>query len=49
MEHPAYRDNLEQILEFTDGRHLLSIRDVMQFTGVKHYNTIHKIVPFVKS
>ena len=37
MEHPAYRENLEQILAFTGGRHLLNIKDVKAFTGLKDY------------
>lgn len=47
MEHPDYRNNLEQILAFTNGRQMLSISDVKKFTGIRHYNTLHKHFPFV--
>ena len=34
MSEPfAYRENLEQILEFSGGRNLLSITEVGRFTG----------------
>lgn len=46
MEHPAYRDNLEQILKFSNGRQMLTIGEVMAFTGIRHYTTIHKLFPF---
>ena len=45
-EHIDYRNNLEQILDFTGGKQMLSIRDVMNFTGIRHYRTIHKRFPF---
>ena len=47
MEHPAYRDNLEQILAFTGGRHLLNIKDVKAFTGLKDYRASHRRFTFV--
>lgn len=46
MEHPAYRDNLEQILQFTNGRQMLTIGEVREFTGIRHYQTIHKMFAF---
>lgn len=46
-EHIDYRNNLEQILQFSGGRQLLTIGEVMAFTGIKHYTTIHKKFPFV--
>lgn len=49
MEHPAYRDNLEQILNFSHGRQMLTIGEVMAFTGIRHYTTIHKLFPFTGS
>ena len=45
-EHIDYRNNLEQILDFTGGKQMLSIRDVMNFTGIRHYRTVHKHFPF---
>lgn len=47
MEHPDYRNNLEQVLAFSQGRQMLTIREVMQFTGIRHYSTIHKRFPFI--
>lgn len=46
MENPDYRANLEQILQFTNGVNLLTVGQAMQFTGIKHYRTIHKFFPF---
>lgn len=47
MEHIDYRNNLEQVLQFSDGRQMLTIGEVMQFTGIRHYATLHKRFPFV--
>lgn len=45
-ERRFYRENLEQILKFTEGRQLLSVNDVRQFTGIKDYRTIKRRFPF---
>ena len=45
MEHPAYRDNLEQILAFTGGRQLLNIKDIKAFTGIRDPRTVRKRYP----
>ena len=45
-EHIDYRSNLEQILTFTSGKQMLSIRDVQRFTGME-YRTVKKKFPFV--
>ena len=47
MEHPAYRDNLEQILEFSGGRNLLSITEVGRFTGLVDQRAIKRRYPFI--
>ena len=47
MVHENYYDNLEQILAFTGGRHLLNIKDVKTFTGLKNYRAIHRRFTFV--
>lgn len=47
MEKPDYRDNLEQVLTFTGGKHLLSMADVRRFTGLKDSRTIHRRFSFV--
>ena len=47
MEHPAYRDNLEQILNYTGGRQLLTVTDVRKFTGLVDQRTIKRRYPFV--
>lgn len=48
MEHPDYRNNLEDILTFTQGRHLLSIGDVQKYTGITNTQTINKRFPMIK-
>lgn len=45
MENPYYRDNLEQILAFTQGRHLLRLSEVKRFTGLVDTRTIRKRYP----
>ncbi len=46
MEHPDYRSNLEQVLDFSQGRQMLTIGDVKEITGIRHYQTLHKLFPF---
>lgn len=38
-EKRGYRDQLESILEFTNGKHLLSISDVSRYLGI-HRETV---------
>lgn len=45
-ETEFYRDNLAAILEFTGGVHMLNIKQVGQFTGIKFYPALHKRFPF---
>ena len=48
MSEPfAYRDNLEQILEFSGGRNLLSITEVGRFTGLVDQRAIKRRYPFI--
>ena len=48
MSEPfAYRENLEQILEFSGGRNLLSITEVGRFTGLVDQQAIKRRYPFV--
>ena len=48
MSEPfAYRENLEQILEFSDGRNLLSITEVGRFTGLVDQRAIKRRYPFI--
>ena len=42
---PFYRENLEQILEFSKGRQLLSATDVKNFCGIDA-RTAKKLFPF---
>lgn len=35
-EHPAYRDNLEDLLTFFGGKRILSVQDVCRYTGRDH-------------
>jgi len=44
-ELPFYRENLEQILEFSKGRQLLSATDVKNFCGIDA-RTAKKLFPF---
>lgn len=46
MENQYYRDNLEQILEFTHGKQILTLSQVRDFTGIRHPNTLKKRFPF---
>ena len=43
----AYRENLEQILEFSGGRNLLSITEVGRFTGLVDQRAIKRRYPFI--
>ena len=48
MSEPfAYRENLEQILEFSGGRNLLSITEVGRFTGLVDQRAITRRYPFI--
>lgn len=47
MSEPlAYRDNLQDILDFSTGKRLLSVADVKRYTGLCDYRTIKKRFPF---
>lgn len=46
-EHPDYRNNLEQVLNFSQGRQMLNLTEVAEFTGIRHNRTLHKHFPFV--
>lgn len=48
MEHPAYRDNLEQILKFTGGKQVLTVSQVREFTGMVDSRTIRRHFPIMK-
>lgn len=41
----AYRENLEQILQFTGGKNLLNISEVSRFTGISDRRTVKAPVP----
>lgn len=45
-EREVYRDNLEDILTFTDGKRLLTITDVRRYTGLRDDRAIKKRFPF---
>ena len=45
----AYRENLEQILQFTGGKNLLNISEVSRFTGISDRRTVKRLFPFVNS
>ena len=45
-EQFAYRENLEQILQFSGGKQLLSITEVGRFTGLVDQRAIKRRFPF---
>ena len=45
-EHDFYRDNLEQILQFSGGRQLLTVTEVCSFTGIRDTRTARAHFPF---
>lgn len=46
-EKPAYRDNLERIIERFPGKEVLTIKEVSEFTG-KNPRTVSKYFPIKK-
>ena len=44
-ERAGYRETLQDILEFSGGRRLLSIADVKRYTGLSDYRTIKRRFP----
>lgn len=46
-ERCGYRENLQDILEFSGGRRLLTVADVSAYTGLKDYRTIKRRFAFV--
>jgi len=45
-EKDGYRENLEQILTFSNGNSMLSLKDVRAFTGIKDNRTLKKRYSF---
>jgi len=46
MSEPlAYRDNLQAILEFSGGRHLLFVGEVRQYLGLSDTRVVRKHFP----
>ena len=45
-ERPGYRENLQDILEFSSGRRLLTIAEVRAYTGVLDNRTLKRRFPF---
>lgn len=46
-ERSGYRENLQDILEFSGGHRLLTVADVKKYTGLADYRTIKRRFPFV--
>ena len=46
MEHPDYRNTLEDILAFSEGKRMLTMADVSRYTGITNYRTLHKRFSF---
>lgn len=47
-EKQSYRENLADILEFTGGKRLLSIKDVKAYTGLVDARSLTRRFPFQK-
>lgn len=47
-EKAAYRDNLDSILAFTGGKHMLNVSCVSRYTGLTA-RTVKKMFPFKES
>lgn len=47
MESKYYRDNLASILEFTNGRHVLTTHEVGTYTGFRDNRTVKRRYPIV--
>lgn len=45
ITNTLYQDHLEDILHFTGGRRLLSLRDVGRYTGLRDVRTIRRRFP----
>ena len=45
-ERVGYRENLQDILEFSGGRRMLTVAEVRTYTGLKDYRTIKRRFPF---
>lgn len=45
-ERPAYRDNLQDILEFSGGRRMLTLQEVRRYTGLADNRTLKRHFPF---
>ena len=47
MSEPlGYRENLQDVLEFSNGRRLLSLKEVKQYTGLKDDRSVKRRYPF---
>ncbi len=44
-EHTGYRENLQDILEFSGGKRLLTMSDVKTYTGLVDDRTVKKRFP----
>lgn len=47
MESPYYRVNLESILEYSHNRRMLSVKEVMEYTGFADARSVKRRFPFV--
>lgn len=46
MEPYAYRENLESILNFTGGRHMISIAEATEYLGFRDPRTVQSRCPY---
>ena len=47
-EAPGYRENLTDILEFTGGKRLLTLKQVREYTGLVDERTVRRHFPLLK-
>lgn len=45
-ERLGFRENLQDILEFSGGRRMLTVADVKAYTGLSDYRSIKRRFPF---
>lgn len=45
-ERVGFRENLQDILEFSGGRRMLTVAEVKAYTGLVDYRTIKRRFPF---
>ena len=47
-ERAGFRENLRDILEFSEMRRMLTLSDVSRYTGIADSRTLKKLFPFTR-